>query len=67
MQAETHNALAIIVKQLDDKILQLQEYISYGNIDKFEEYKKVCGEINGLLIAQNYIKDLNKAMETSDE
>ena len=48
MQAETHNALAIIVKQLDDKILQLQEFISTGNLDKFEEYKKVCGEINGL-------------------
>jgi hypothetical protein len=67
MQAETHNALAIIVKQLDDKILQLQEFISTGNLDKFEEYKKVCGEINGLLTARNYIIDLNKNMENSDE
>jgi len=65
MQAD--RALEVLTKQIDDKILQLQEYISYGNIDKFEEYKKVCGEINGLLIAQNYIKDLNKAMENSDE
>jgi hypothetical protein len=67
MQAETHNALAIIVKQLDDKILQLQEFVATGNVDKFEEYKKVCGEINGLLTARNYITDLNKIMENSDE
>lgn len=67
MQMETHNALAIIVKQLDEKILQLQEFITTGNLDKLEEYKKVCGEINGLLIARNYITDLNKTMEDSDE
>ena len=60
MQAD--RALEVLTKQIDDKILQLQEYISYGNIDKFEEYKKVCGEINGLLIAQNYIKDLNLSL-----
>lgn len=67
MQAETHNALAIIVKQLDEKILQLQEFVATGNINEFEEYKKVCGEINGLLTARNYITDLNKTMENSDE
>jgi hypothetical protein len=64
---EANRALEVLTKQIDTKILQLQEHISYGNIDKFEEYKKVCGEINGLLTARNYITDLNKAMENSDE
>jgi hypothetical protein len=67
MQAETHNALAIIVKQLDEKILQLQEFVGTGNISEFVEYKKLCGEINGLLTARKYITDLNKTMETDDE
>lgn len=67
MQVETLQVLNILVKQIDDKILQLQEHISYGNIDTFEEYKKVCGEVTGLLTARNYIKDLNKTMEDSDE
>jgi hypothetical protein len=67
MQAETHNALAIIVKQLDEKILQLQEFVGTGNISEFVEYKKLCGEINGLLTARKYITDLNKTMEIDDE
>ena len=65
MQAD--RALEVLTKQIDDKILQLQEYIAYGNADTFEEYKKVCGEVTGLLTARNYITDLNKAMENSDE
>ena len=32
-----------------------------------DEYKKVCGEVRGLLTARNYIIDLNKAMENSNE
>jgi hypothetical protein len=64
---EADKAFAIVIKNIDDKILQLQEFISTGNVDKFEEYKKVCGEITGLLTARNYITDLNKAMENSYE
>jgi hypothetical protein len=67
MQVETLQALEILVKQLDEKILQLQDFIAVGNIDNFEEYKKLCGEIKGLLTARQYIKDLNKNMEDSDE
>ena len=64
---EADKAFAIVIKNIDDKILQLQEFIATGNIDRLEEYKKVCGEINGLLTARNYITDLNKAMENSYE
>lgn len=57
----------VLVKQLDDKVLQLQEALADGRVDDIAEYKKVCGEIRGLLTARNYITDLNKAMENSDE
>ena len=57
----------VLVKQIDDKVLQLQEALSDGRVDTLEEYKKVCGEIRGLLTARNYITDLNKSMESSDE
>jgi hypothetical protein len=60
-------ALNILVKQLDDRILQLQEALADGRVESFDEYKKVCGEVKGLLTARNYITDLNKAMENSDE
>ena len=59
--------LELLVKQLDEKIAQLKEAVILGNYDKFEEYKKTCGEIRGLLIARGYVLDLKDRMENSDE
>jgi hypothetical protein len=59
--------LEVLVKQLDEKIAQLKEAVILGNYEKFEEYKKTCGEIRGLLIARGYVLDLKDRMETSDE
>jgi hypothetical protein len=57
----------VLVGKIDDKVLQLQEALSDGRVDTLEEYKKVCGEVRGLLTARNYIIDLNKTMENSNE
>jgi hypothetical protein len=57
----------VLVKQIDDKVLQLQEALSDGRVETLDEYKKVCGEVRGLLTARNYITDLNKVMENSNE
>jgi uncharacterized protein YaaR (DUF327 family) len=59
--------LDVIVKQLDDKIAQLKDAVVVGNYEKFEDYKKSCGEIRGLLIARGYVLDLKERMENSDE
>jgi uncharacterized protein YaaR (DUF327 family) len=64
---QTDKVMNVLVKQIDDKVLQLQEALSDGRVDTLEEYKKVCGEVRGLLTARNYIIDLNKSMENSDE
>ena len=61
------SALEILVEQLDDKVQQLQEHVSTGRPDTFEEYKKICGEIKGLLTAKDYILALQQRMEQSDE
>ena len=60
-------AFNVIIKHIDDKVLQLQEALADGRVEDIGEYKKVCGEVRGLLTARNYITDLNKAMENSDE
>ncbi len=63
-----HDKIAnVLVKQIDDKVLQLQEALSDGRVETLDEYKKVCGEVRGLLTARSYIIDLNKAMENSNE
>ena len=57
----------VLIKQLDDKIAQLKEAVVVGNYEKFEDYKKSCGEIRGLLVARGYVLDLKDKMENSDE
>jgi uncharacterized protein YaaR (DUF327 family) len=60
-------ALEILVKQIDEKVQQLQEHIASGRPETFEEYKRTCGEIKGLLTARGYTLDLQQRMESSDE
>jgi len=59
--------LEVLIRQFDDKIEQLKDAVVLGNYDKFEDYKKSCGEIRGLLIARGYVLDLKDKMENSDE
>ena len=61
------DASDVLVQQLNEKVQQLQEAVSSGKAETFEEYKKMCGEIRGLLIARGYILDLKQKMENSDE
>ena len=57
----------VLVKEIDDKVKQLFEYVGTGKADTFEEYKRLCGEIRGLLVARGYTLDLKQRMEHSDE
>jgi len=61
------DAFDVLVDQIDDKVDQLQQAVASGRAETFEEYKRTCGEIKGLLVARGYILDLKDKMETSDE
>ena len=61
------NALDILVDQTDEKVTQLKDYLAEGKSESFEEYKRICGEIKGLLIVRGYALDLKQRMEQSDE
>ena len=61
------DALDVLVQQLNEKAQQLREYIGEGKSESFEEYKRLCGEIKGLLIARGYILDLKQRLEHLDE
>lgn len=65
MMAKT--AFEVLIDQLDDKVQQLQEHIGTGKAETFEEYKRTCGEIRGLLTARGYVLDLKQRMENSDD
>ena len=59
--------LEVLLKQIDEKVQQLQDSIVNGNLDTFEDYKKLCGEVRGLLTARGYTLDLKDRLEKSDE
>ena len=61
------NAFDVIVKEIDEKVAQLKDFLSEGKSETFEDYKKTCGEIKGLLIARGYTLDLQQRLENSDE
>jgi hypothetical protein len=61
------NAFEVLIKQADEKLEQLKEYLAEGKADSYEEYKKLCGEIRGLLIMRGYTLDLKQRLETSDD
>ena len=56
-----------VVNQLDEKVGRLQEAVGAGSAKDFSEYQKMCGEVQGLLTARLYIRDLAKNVEDSDE
>ena len=61
------DAMDVLVQQADEKISSLKDWIAEGRAESFEEYKKLCGEIRGLLIARGYVLDLKDKLENSDD
>ena len=59
--------LEVLLKNIDEKVQQLNNSIINGNVEKFEDYKKLCGEVRGLLTAREYVLDLKDRLESSDE
>lgn len=60
-------ALEHLMSQIDSRVLQLQEALADDNARDFAEYKKMCGEVKGLLTARLYITDLQQRLEDQDE
>lgn len=61
------DAFDALVEQIDEKVAQLKDYMSEGKAESHEEYKKLCGEIRGLLVARGYALDLKQRLENLDD
>ena len=61
------NGFEVLIQQADEKINQIKEYLAEGKAESFEDYKKLCGEVRGLLIMRGYTLDLKQRLETSDD
>jgi hypothetical protein len=59
--------LEALIKNIDEKVIQLREFLSTGRAETYEEYKRMCGEIRGLLSARDYAVDLKTTLENMDD
>ena len=53
--------------KIDDKVSQLQISLADGYAMDYPEYKKMCGEVKGLLTARLYITDLQERLKRDDD
>jgi hypothetical protein len=57
-------AIELLIQQIDEKVQQLKDHLTTGNVEDFSEYKRLCGEVRGLLTARGYTLDLKQRMES---
>ena len=56
-----------LCRKIDDRVLQLQEAMSAGSAQDYAEYKRMVGEIQGLLTARFETRDLQERLKESDD
>ena len=50
-------------KQLREEISNYTDDLAHGRCKSFEEYQKLCGMIQGLVLAERHITDLANRLE----
>ena len=59
--------LKLLSSKIDDKVSQLQMSIADGKAEDYAEYRRMCGEVKGLLTARLYIQDLQERVTQNDD
>lgn len=62
-----YKLLALVQKELAKLRDEQIAYIAASRADTYDEYKKICGVIRGLSLADSVINDLVQKLEKSDE
>lgn len=62
-----YKLLAVAVKEIEKMRQEQVAFVAASRADTFDEYKKVCGVIRGLNLAENIINDLVQRMEKADD
>ena len=59
--------LAYVAKEIQKLKQEREAYVAAGRCESLEEYRRVCGVVQGLNYAENIIQDLVQKMEKSDD
>lgn len=52
-----------LVKKLDEEVEMVKGYLADNHVSGIEEYRRLCGVIQGLTLAKDIMKDLQKRRE----
>ncbi len=67
MRLNDYKLLAVVAKEIEKMRQEQIAFVAASRADTFDEYKKVCGVIRGLSLAENIINDLVQKVEKSDD
>lgn len=62
-----YRVLAVVQAEIDRLRQEQIMFLAASRADTFDEYKKICGVIRGLSLADSIINDLVQRMEKDDE
>ena len=61
--SDTIHALAHVQKKIQESRNEQVEFLASSRADTYDEYKKICGVIRGLNLADQIINDLVQKLE----
>ena len=61
--SDSIRVLALVQKEIEKMVQEQTAFLAASRADTFDEYKKVCGVIRGLNLADQIINDLVQRME----
>lgn len=56
-----------VLREIDKMRQEQMAFLAASRADTYDEYKKICGVIRGLSLAENIINDLVQKLEHSDD
>ena len=56
-----------IIREIEKARSEQVEFLAASRADTYDEYKKICGVIRGLNLAESIITDLVRKLEHSDD
>lgn len=62
-----YKLLAVVQKEIDKLVQEQVAFLAASRADTFDEYKKICGVIRGLNLADSIINDLVQKLERDDD
>jgi hypothetical protein len=61
--SDTIHALAHVQKKIQETLSEQVEFLAASRAETYDEYKKICGVIRGLNLADQIINDLVQKLE----